>query len=746
MCENGKQNSDDKGNEMVLHDTNGRIDRGMDPEKNSEKAVKYPRHIFFIIVNEFCERFSYYGMKTVLPIFLKNKLRYSESESTIIYHSFSMINYFFPIIGAIIADSLLGRYKTIFYLSIVYALGNMTLAASSAILLWNIPHRTTALLGLFLIALGSGGIKPCVSSFGGDQFMVPQQEMQLQQFFSIFYFSINVGSMFGTLISPILRQDVHCLGEESCFPLAFALPAFLMVVAIVIFVLGKRFYLIRKPGGNVLIRMCGCIGYALKKRVTCDTRGQKTNHWLELANDKYDAKLINETRIMLSLALMLTPCVFFWALFEQTGSRWTFQASRMNGEVMNGNFEIKPDQLHIINPILVLCIIPFFQKVLYPCLDRLHLLRTQLQKMVLGGILTAVAFFMSGILEMYLQPTYAVLPGPGEAQLRIFNSFDCKVHLHGGKEFNSSVILEPHAMIEMKLADISLEKVINVNAKMLREECPNLDSSLEWEGVFKVTEKKATSYLIHGNSRDLNVTSTGYDNLAKSDNGNPRIRIFYSTTENSILTIRGLEKKNKEVKRDFKLNSANVTGEELELQSGRYELSYNKISTKIVLEFGGVYRIMIPNNIASEKNKNSIQLFTITPPSSISMLWMVPQFFVITVAEVLFSVTALEFSFMQAPTSMKSVASSLNLLSTSLGNFVVVFIEKAVHTNNQVHNFFIYGGLMIFVMVIFTILAMNYKYVDHSSKDSDDEPNYQDNPAFDMGDRETVINNKNSGM
>ncbi|RZF40265.1 hypothetical protein LSTR_LSTR014419, partial [Laodelphax striatellus] len=319
---------------MVLHSTNGQNDRGLDQEKNTKKVVKYPKHIFFIIVNEFCERFSYYGMKTVLPIFLKTKLKYTESQSTIIYHSFLMINYFFPVIGAIIADSVLGRYKTIFYLSIVYALGNITLAASSAILLLNIPHRDVALLGLFLIALGSGGIKPCVSSFGGDQFAVPEQERQLQQFFSIFYFSINVGSMFGTLISPILRQDVHCLGEESCFPLAFALPALLMVSAIVIFVLGKRFYSIRKPGGNILIRMCGCIGYALKKKVTCDSRGQKVNHWLELANDKYDSQLINETRIMLSLALMLSPCIFFWALFEQTGSRWTFQASRMNGEVL----------------------------------------------------------------------------------------------------------------------------------------------------------------------------------------------------------------------------------------------------------------------------------------------------------------------------------------------------------------------------------------------------------------------------
>lgn len=95
--------------------------------------------------------------------------------------------------------------------------------------------RELTILGLLLIATGTGGIKPCVSSFGGDQFVVPQQELQLQQFFSIFYFSINIGSMLGTLISPILRQDVHCFGENTCFPIAFALPAFLLFTA-----LGKK--------------------------------------------------------------------------------------------------------------------------------------------------------------------------------------------------------------------------------------------------------------------------------------------------------------------------------------------------------------------------------------------------------------------------------------------------------------------------------------------------------------------------
>lgn len=88
--------------------------------------------------------------------------------------------------------------------------------------------RTISLLGLLFIAIGTGGIKPCVSSFGGEQFVMPHQVIQLQQYFSLFYVSINAGSTFSTIITPILRNDVKCFGQDSCFSLAFGVPAIFM--------------------------------------------------------------------------------------------------------------------------------------------------------------------------------------------------------------------------------------------------------------------------------------------------------------------------------------------------------------------------------------------------------------------------------------------------------------------------------------------------------------------------------------
>lgn len=93
-------------------------------------------------------------------------------------------------------------------------------------------YSTVTLVGLLLIAIGTGGIKPCVSAFGGDQFRIPEQAKQLAVFFSLFYMAINAGSLLSTMITPILREDVPCFGEDTCFSLAFGVPGALMAVSI----------------------------------------------------------------------------------------------------------------------------------------------------------------------------------------------------------------------------------------------------------------------------------------------------------------------------------------------------------------------------------------------------------------------------------------------------------------------------------------------------------------------------------
>lgn len=117
------------------------------------------------------------------------------------------------------------------YLSIVYVLGNIVIALG-AIPSLHLPASAATVLGLLLFAIGTGGIKPCVSAFGGDQFKLPEQAKFLVTFFSLFYFAINAGSLISTTLTPILREDVKCFGEDSCFSLAFGVPGALMLLSI----------------------------------------------------------------------------------------------------------------------------------------------------------------------------------------------------------------------------------------------------------------------------------------------------------------------------------------------------------------------------------------------------------------------------------------------------------------------------------------------------------------------------------
>jgi len=295
-------------------------------QKVIKEKEKYPYGVFYILGNEFCERFSYYGMRAILVIYLVEWLQFSDSTATAVYHSFVMTCYFTPIFGAVLADSYIGKYKTILYLSVIYCLGNVVMAATA----FPPPFWVGPVIGLLLIGIGTGGIKPCVSAFGGDQFSSDQEE-ELNKFFSVFYFIINLGSLISTLLTPVLR-GVHCI-EESCFPLAFGIPAALMIIALCIFIYGKSSYKVYPPTGNVIGQTFMCVGRAIKNKVKGDM-GDRT-HWLYYADDMYEANFLEDVRVVLKVLVLFLPLPVFWALFDQQGSRWTLQALLMDGQLVS---------------------------------------------------------------------------------------------------------------------------------------------------------------------------------------------------------------------------------------------------------------------------------------------------------------------------------------------------------------------------------------------------------------------------
>jgi dipeptide/tripeptide permease len=206
-------------------------------------ANRLPPQTKYIVGNEACERFSYYGIRSILAGYITGEvarggLGQSADTSTTIIHLFIFANYFMPLLGAWLSDKLIGRYNTILYVSMVYCAGNAVLACSD--LMATVSAKMVCLAaGLGLIAFGSGGIKPCVSAFMGDQFK-PEQGHLLQKAYGAFYWSINFGSFFSFLIIPWIK-DLHGYGW------AFGVPGLLMALAILIFWLGTKHYTMVPP-------------------------------------------------------------------------------------------------------------------------------------------------------------------------------------------------------------------------------------------------------------------------------------------------------------------------------------------------------------------------------------------------------------------------------------------------------------------------------------------------------------------
>jgi POT family proton-dependent oligopeptide transporter len=323
-----------------------------------------PPGIPYIIANEAAERFSYYGMRTILTIFMVRYLSLmsdtvgpgmSNAEAQEHYHTFSSWVYFFPIIGAIVSDALTGKYRIIIGVSVLYCLGHLALACIGGGVL---TSEQWLWLGLFLIAIGSGGIKPCVSAHVGDQFG-KRNEHLMEKVYQWFYFSINFGSTLSTMLTPWLLE---WYGPH----VAFGVPGVLMAIATLTFWLGRNRYIHVPPGGMTFLR---------------------------------EVFSRDGVLTILRLALVYLCIAVFWALFDQTSSAWVLQAEDMNLRWLG--IDWLPSQIQVLNPILVMVLIPLFQFVVYPAINRVFRL-TPLRKIGIGLFVMTAGFGLSAIVQGWI--------------------------------------------------------------------------------------------------------------------------------------------------------------------------------------------------------------------------------------------------------------------------------------------------------------------------------------------------------
>jgi POT family proton-dependent oligopeptide transporter len=404
-------------------------------------AGRMPRQIPYIIANEGCERFSFYGMRNILTpflittllMFLPEDMRTGEAKH--VFHTFVIGVYFFPLLGGWLADRYFGKYNTVFWLSLVYCLGHACLALFE-------DNVNGFYFGLFLIALGSGGIKPLVASFVGDQFDETNKD-KAKVVFDAFYWIINFGSFFASLLMPLLLRDY---GPAW----AFGVPGILMFIATMVFWSGKKKYvhvppapanphsfmrvaksalLAKQPGKGrpglnlALLGAAGAvaslamsvqwgfvIGACTALVLLMAFGGMGTSMQLDRARGLHPDDAVDGVRAVLRILIVFALVTPFWSLFDQKASTWIVQANTMTTQVnlLGWSFDVIPAQMQALNPLLVMILIPLNNIALFPLMRKLGIEPTALRRMTAGIVLSAAAWIVVGNLQVALDAGDAV--------------------------------------------------------------------------------------------------------------------------------------------------------------------------------------------------------------------------------------------------------------------------------------------------------------------------------------------------
>lgn len=365
---------------------------------------------------ELCERFCYYGMVAILPTYLTGFFGFKQATAVMIMSALSFSSYIFAFVGATVSDSYLGRYGTILSFSCCYAVGVGLLASSALeVISGQIPRNPWAVfVGLALIAFGTGGIKPCVSSFGGDQI---EKADNRARFFAYFYLMVNVGSFVSMFLVPLIKSK-SCFGQKECYVGALGLPAALMVVALLIFGFGKRLYKPSPPPNRIMQSFFGAIGRAISNKVRLIVGRvpyDRPEHWLYYASDKYSAPLIHDCVAMLRVLVTFLPLCLYWGLYSQMSNRWVFQATLMTGKL--GSWNIQPEQMGMANCVLVLVFVPLFDGLLYPLLGKISGRKlTHYGKIIISLVLGVLSFVVAAALQRIIDGRGTFVADPLNAE------------------------------------------------------------------------------------------------------------------------------------------------------------------------------------------------------------------------------------------------------------------------------------------------------------------------------------------
>ncbi|WP_246173714.1 peptide MFS transporter [Limnoglobus roseus] len=551
--------------------------------------TNHPIGFWFFFWGEFAERCSYYGMRAILALYMTEKLGVDKSDAGTYMSLFIAACYFFPLIGGWVADNFLGKYWTIVLFSVPYV---------AAQFLVGIEDKALVFGSLLLLAMGSGVIKPNISTLMGltyDQ-QRPGQDQLRTSAFSWFYMAINIGAFLSQVAMPYLRTTYS-------YQTAFLFPAGLMSLALMIFAAGKRFYatesITRKVVGDP------------NSPPPADTRtvtGIPVHTKLVTPEEKAaDTKLKLQTLGRIG-ALFLTV-MFFWAIFDQSASTWIFFANTYMDCTLFGT-KTPPDSIQAFNPLFIVALVP-----LSVMLFKAFPVKAT-SKIALGFLLTGVS--------MAIMSLAGFMAGQATKANKI--------------TFPEGELVLPHSAAT--LSDVKSGEVAF--------------------GGVKIT---ATDWAYNTDKKKLEFT-----------NG------IVTLTDGRVVKVSG--------------GHTGTPPAAAELSAGGVLEPLMKSADEL-------------KDVKSDAAKAAVEeIDWVKPAERVTVWWQVFAYLILTVAEILVSITGLELAFVAAPPTMKSFVTACWLAVVFLANLLInAPITRLYPTMSPGVYFAMLGGAMLLILTIYAPIA-----------------------------------------
>jgi len=354
---------------------------------------KHPKGLWVLFGTEMWERFNFYGMRTILTLFIVNALMISKEQSSIIYGGFLGLCYLTPMLGGFVADRFLGNRLCIIWGGLMMAVGQALLFFSASIFSSNLELAKTLLYAaLGIIILGNGFFKPNISSMVSS--LYPKEEKsKLDTAFTIFYMGINIGAFLGQLICPIIGDviDKNGVRDIYAFKWGYLASSLAMLIGTTTFYFFKDKY-VRTPEGRPIgglpsknvssdyeegeaqkatfsstSLIVACVAFVALGFLFNYSFGQNVIYAIIYSSGLTLAGLIisdsSITKVerdrILVIYIVSFFIIFFWAAFEQAGSSLTFIANDQTDRNFFG-WQMPPSMVQIFNGIFVVAFaIPF---------------------------------------------------------------------------------------------------------------------------------------------------------------------------------------------------------------------------------------------------------------------------------------------------------------------------------------------------------------------------------------------------